>query len=245
MTRLIHSFERQGVWVRDVVLGAPPDELSSAVLELPPRSSGAPIEQLARAELERDGIGPMEVAVWDLPDGPRTRAHEYLVVGLGYEISNGLIEPFRRLDIGVIAIEPAVSAIGRATGNGRRLVIDFGLNSARMYAYDDSQVLFLRTIQFDSKHVDIDRVFRGIDNNIEYLVGRFPALEDARILLVGENRALSGLAKLIESEYETSVSCGIDIPDDGSSWISRAEFGRQWATAVGLASWRIAEGVAA
>ena len=245
VTRLVQGFERQGVWVRDVVLGAPPDGLLSAVLELPPRSSGAPIDQLARTEIERDGNGPMEVAVWDLPDGPRTRAHEYLVVGLDYETSTGLIDPFQRLGIGVMAIEPAASAIARATGTGRRLVIDFGMNSARMYAYDGQKVLFMRTIQFDSKHVDLDRIFRGIDNNIEYLVGRFPPLEDASILLVGENRSISSLAKMIESEYETSVSCGIDLVDDGASWIARAEFGSRWVTAIGLASWRIAEEVAA
>src|SRR4051794_35623253 len=45
--------ERAGFQGHDVVLGAPREMLLSDVLELPPRASGAPIEQLARVELAR------------------------------------------------------------------------------------------------------------------------------------------------------------------------------------------------
>jgi len=243
--RLIQGFERQGVLMRDVVLGVPPEELSSAVLELPPRSSGAPIEQLARAELEQGNGGPIEIAAWDLPDGPRTRSHEYIVVGLGYETANELIAPFEHNGVRVVAIEPAASAIGRATGSGRRLVIDFGMKSARMYAYDGLDVLFLRTIQWDGLQADIDRVFRGIDNNIEYLVGRFMGLEDASIILVDENPALPALGELIKSEYETEISFGVTGFANGPFGLSLSELGCRWAMPLGLALWRMAEGVAA
>src|SRR5205823_4093664 len=44
---------RQGFTGRDVVVGIPDHALLTEVLELPPRSSGAPLEQLARMEIAR------------------------------------------------------------------------------------------------------------------------------------------------------------------------------------------------
>ena len=68
---------RQGFRGRKLVLGGPPARLLSGVMELPPRASGAPLDQIARIELARAHDCPpdsIDLSWWELPAG--TPAHQ-------------------------------------------------------------------------------------------------------------------------------------------------------------------------
>lgn len=72
LCRLRSVLDRRGMMGDRIVMAAPHDVTSSAVLDLPPRASGAPIERLALVEmarLHRCEPGALEAASWDVPFG--------------------------------------------------------------------------------------------------------------------------------------------------------------------------------
>jgi type IV pilus assembly protein PilM len=73
---------RQGFSGRRVVVAAPDARVLSGTMDLPPRGSGAPIEQLARAELgrmHRRDTSSLEVACWDVPVPARSTSGTYMM----------------------------------------------------------------------------------------------------------------------------------------------------------------------
>src|SRR5262245_12711380 len=64
------SLHRQGFTSDRVVLAAPTKQLEVDVLEVPPASSGAPVQQIARMELARSAkieSDRFEMGCWELP----------------------------------------------------------------------------------------------------------------------------------------------------------------------------------
>jgi Tfp pilus assembly PilM family ATPase len=111
-------FDRQGFIGDDIVLHAPPDALRMEIVEVPPRSSGAPVDQLARGELARaaklDGQA-FECAAWDLPDPARASATmSMLAAGMPEDEANALLDPCELADLRVLAIDTRAWAMTRA-----------------------------------------------------------------------------------------------------------------------------------
>lgn len=96
---LMAALDRTGFTGSTVQLGAPRAALVSALLDLPPRSSGAPLEQIARTELARSARlepGAMEAALWELPFPARSGdGAPVMAVGLPHAASAPLEEAFR------------------------------------------------------------------------------------------------------------------------------------------------------
>ena len=109
---------RQGFRGRRVVLGCPPARLMSAVLELPPRSSGAPLDQIARMELARaNECAPdaLELSWWELPAG--TRANEgthVLAVGLRHADAADALDGLEGAGFEVSSVDSGVLGLARA-----------------------------------------------------------------------------------------------------------------------------------
>jgi Tfp pilus assembly PilM family ATPase len=115
--------ERLGFEGHQVVLVAPRDMLYTDVLELPPRSSGAPIDQLARMELARSNRcdpDSFELGLWDLPaagrggGGAGPEGSHVFAVGLPHEKSEPLISALEGAGFDVVAIDTPGCAIARA-----------------------------------------------------------------------------------------------------------------------------------
>ena len=114
-TRLRGVLERNGFRGTEVVLAAPDAALRTAPLELPPRSSGAPVEQLARLELARThklDQAALEIAVWDMP-GAGGGGTSVLAAALPHADAERALAPFDAAGLGVIAVEPRVCALCR------------------------------------------------------------------------------------------------------------------------------------
>src|SRR5262245_23870538 len=96
---LAGALERSGFSGNRVTVVAPRPLLYAGVLELPPRASGAPLEQLARVELARSNRveeGSFTLGMWDVPLGPGGRGgrdphHPTQVFAVG--LANDRIEP--------------------------------------------------------------------------------------------------------------------------------------------------------
>lgn len=138
--RLRSVLERRGIEGDRISVGAPPSMATSAVLELPPRSSGAPIQDLARVELARimrcDAAG-IEAVSWDVPLGGKGAAGTTLMgVACATEKASAIATTFERAGLRVEAIEPECIAISRACAawcsNGSCVLVDLGAGSGRV-----------------------------------------------------------------------------------------------------------------
>ncbi|MBL0869534.1 MAG: hypothetical protein IBJ18_03040 [Phycisphaerales bacterium] len=110
--------DRRDFVSRRVVIAAPGDSAFSAVLDLPPRSSAAPVDQLAAIELARSHkLDPKDitVATWQLP--LPTRAGEpakHMAVALPSAAGERLVAAFESEGLFVEAIDARALAMARA-----------------------------------------------------------------------------------------------------------------------------------
>lgn len=109
---------RQGFNGRDLVVGVPDDKLFTQVLELPPRSSGAPVEQLARMEVARAhkcGPDTFEMACWDLPAPVRAGdATHVMAAACGHADADALLDALESTGLSVKALDARPWAVARA-----------------------------------------------------------------------------------------------------------------------------------
>lgn len=233
--RLIRAMQRQSYEMRHVTIASPADQLFSAIVELPPRNSGAPVETLAKAELAKNVQGDLESYLWDLPQGRLTKACEYLAVGLSHTTANELIAPFERAGLTVDSIEPPSAALQRLTGANNRLVFDAGRRGVRIHAYEGTSTLFMRNYALTSETIESERMRANITGTIDYLIARFPALENASVVVLGDPVQADHLAAMLIEEYETTVAREMFLDLHAAPWLSDVYSSSEWAVAIGLA----------
>ncbi len=116
--RLAGVLERRGFAGSACVVAVPHEMLLSAVLELPPRISGAPVALLAAAELARRqkcDPGSMEVSLWEIPAANRAASGcEYMVTACAHETANPFLDAFEDAGLDVLALDVPQLALLRA-----------------------------------------------------------------------------------------------------------------------------------
>jgi Tfp pilus assembly PilM family ATPase len=116
--RLAGVLERRGFSGAAAVVGVPHEMLVSSVLELPPRSSGAPLAQLAAVELgrmHRRDPDAMEVALWEIPAANRAaNGCEYMVTACAHDAANPFLDAFEDAGLDVLALDIPQLALLRA-----------------------------------------------------------------------------------------------------------------------------------
>lgn len=154
--RLESVLFRQGFTGSDIVLCVPDGKLMTAVLELPPRASGAPIEQLARVELARThkkDPGSFEMACWDLPAPARAGDSTHLMAAAcGHEVADGLIDIFENAGFRVDALDIKPWALTRACGPvlgpaGTTALLDLGEGGAVLAVVRDGVPVYERLMR--------------------------------------------------------------------------------------------------
>lgn len=116
--RLAQVLGRRGFKGRDVVLAAPAARLESDMIEMPARGSGAPVDELAAAEIGRGAKldpGGYEAACWDVPVARAGGAAgtSVLAVALRHADAEALVTPFDAAGYRVTAIDVAGCALAR------------------------------------------------------------------------------------------------------------------------------------
>ena len=154
--RLMGTLERQGFCGTDVVLAAPNDRVVSSMLELPPRSSQAPLEQIARMEVARaHRFAPdtFEMGCWDLPAAARaTKQTPVMAVACTHADAGAAMDPFESEGLNVVALDVRAAALARACApllkadSGITGIVDLGWGSATLSLMHQGVAIYGRTL---------------------------------------------------------------------------------------------------
>ncbi|MBT8484517.1 MAG: pilus assembly protein PilM [Phycisphaerales bacterium] len=116
--RLSGVLERKGFQGNRVVLSVANDQLLTAVLDLPPLSSGAPLDQIACGELaaaHKCMPDELTATYWEIPQpNPNTDATRVMAVGCRNNHTNTVLDLFEAARFSVLAIDTQACAIARA-----------------------------------------------------------------------------------------------------------------------------------
>ena len=161
VARLSDVLVRQGFHGHRVVLAVPSSKLTVEVLDLPPRSSGAPIDQLARAELVRLAkleSDPFEFASWDLPSPARGGSGTALMaIAAKFADTEPLCRTFESGGLYVESIDVPACAVARAAHSridpaAMTAVLDLGHSRAGLYLLHAGTVIFQRVLSNSGVH---------------------------------------------------------------------------------------------
>lgn len=145
LERLGEALWRRGFEGRDVIVSVPSAWVRSAMLELPPRSSGAPLDQIVRSELARvhkADPASMEVAWWEIPAGARAGSTSETMSAMAVASTGADVERLVRafeasdFDVARVDVQPwamlrAVAAAGLASTTVT-VMLDLGWSAARL-----------------------------------------------------------------------------------------------------------------
>lgn len=155
--RIVDTLMRQGFTGTDVVLGMPSDRMLSGVLELPPRTSGAPLDMIARQELARSckcEAQTLEVAWWELPAAGRAGEGTHAIaMGCKHEDALPILDAFERAGLEAVALDAGPAALARAVapiaGAAPELtaVLDMGWSAAHLLIMHGRVLVYERAIR--------------------------------------------------------------------------------------------------
>ncbi|MEM1329203.1 MAG: hypothetical protein AAGG07_01450 [Planctomycetota bacterium] len=201
-TRLARVLERRGWRGHPVRLIAPQGIVRAAELSLPPRSSGAPVDEIARQECRRlFGLdGGFELSLVPLPAGRETGVEPALAIACGHDAAEGVLAPLERAGIEVTAFEPAVTALSRAAGSGAVLTLDLGAGSSMIVTSVDGEARYQRELpDLTGPLLGLDRPVTNaarrealrerfadeLDRTVRYLAQRFSFSPSRSLRLIG------------------------------------------------------------
>lgn len=137
-----------------VVVGAPRARLRSAVLDLPPRQSGAPIDLICIAEAARMfhlTPGSYEMHAWEIPTASdRATTTQFSVNALETAHAEILVTPLERAGLLVEAIDLPGEALGRAGapavpgGEGLTALLDVGWSGVQVVVIRQGEPIYDR-----------------------------------------------------------------------------------------------------
>lgn len=154
--RIAGVLQRQGFRGVQIVAAAGLKELEVGMLELPPRNSGAPVEQIAKAELARTvkaSPDALAVGLWDVPAPARAVAATYAMgVAMRHKDADALADVLegaglsvRSLDIHAWALARACAPLARASA-GVTGVLDIGWDAALLVLIHQDCVIYQRVL---------------------------------------------------------------------------------------------------
>lgn len=116
--QVVGVLARQGFRGNRVVVALPEEKLVAGMLELPPRGSGAPLDEIARTELAgMHGYDPQaaETVCWDLPVSARPKGPtQAMAVACRHADAEELLTAFDGSGLEVVAIDTRLHAMVRA-----------------------------------------------------------------------------------------------------------------------------------
>lgn len=172
VAHLKDTLERLGFRGKRLVLAVPEDKLAVDVLELPPRSSSAPVDQIARTELARThGYEPdaAEMVSWDLPPSSRARdITQMMALALPHPDADALLDTFEGTGLDVAVLDTHLAATIRACrpllpDEGLTAVLTVGWDWALLLLWLDGTVIYRRLMPENSLGCLTEAVARNLD----------------------------------------------------------------------------------
>ncbi|HLP85040.1 MAG TPA: hypothetical protein VK157_11880 [Phycisphaerales bacterium] len=230
-----------------VALVAPDAALLPAVLELPPRSSKAPIEQLARIEvarIHRREPDSFDLTTWDLPATDRTKGSTHaMAIAMPRELGDAAAAVFDATGADVVSLEPRACALARccaaASGGvpGLYGVVDVGWGAAMLVLIHvtgegPASVIYERRLQEAQLGACVQRLQQAIDVDVD--------VAEAAMRCGEEDMREAKLAELYRTvrRYQTELSDAL-VPEVQRSFV----YAMQRYPAIPLANvWLTGEG---
>ncbi|QNN22037.1 pilus assembly protein PilM [Planctomycetales bacterium ZRK34] len=173
ITRLMDVMGRQGFSGRDAVLAVPQEKLISAILELPPRDSGAPVAQIARMELasmHRLDPAALELSYWDLPETSRQReSSRVMAAACMHGDADEYLNLFESRGLNITALDTSSAAVARVcdlSGASRQEIVpvlDLGWRSARLALLYQDVIIYERQLT----DAGINMLWQGLAARLE------------------------------------------------------------------------------
>lgn len=153
--RVAATLGRRGFEGTTVRIAAPLSMLMVQALELPPRSSGAPIEQLAAMELARvSRVAPAEIehACWEIPAPIRGGSLTHMIAcGMRRADGERLAGAMERAGLTLGGIDLRGLALVRAAGSGggasAHAIVDLGWEACFMCVVHEGAMVFSRSVE--------------------------------------------------------------------------------------------------
>lgn len=150
--RLADVLRRQGFHGSDCVIAAPQELLLTGVLDLPPRRSGAPVEQIAASELARThkcDPSDLEIGLWEVraPAGQKFGGAPCMVVAARASDIEAPAAAMESAGLQVVAVDAPALALQRAVEPGSPragAVVSVGMGSSLVIAVRDGAVVLQR-----------------------------------------------------------------------------------------------------
>jgi Tfp pilus assembly PilM family ATPase len=149
------ALSRQGFEGRRLVLAVPEEKIVAGMLELPPRSSGAPLDAIACGELatmHNYDPNEAEAVTWDLPASCRVKdATQAMAVACRHTDAEALLALFEESGLEVAALESRLHGAVRGCrgllhGAGITAVLDLEWNGAILVLWHQDAVIYKWTM---------------------------------------------------------------------------------------------------
>ena len=146
---------RHGFRGQRVAVNAPTDGLKYTLLELPPRDSGAPIEQIATTEAGRIfnmAPGTFELGLWEVPPPQRGGKGLYMMAEVcAHESCDDLITTLEAASFDVCGVYSGQSALAQAamrskTEHDAQLIVDCGYSATRIVLSLHGRIIYQRVL---------------------------------------------------------------------------------------------------
>jgi len=153
--QLAGALSRQGFRGKRLVVGVPDGTVVAGILDLPPRGSGAPLEQIARTELANmHGYDPhaAETVCWDLPSSARPKAQtQAMAVACKHADAEAILSAFQGTGLSVAALDSRFHAIARAcrpllSASGITAILDLEWAQAVLVLLHQGTAIYRRTL---------------------------------------------------------------------------------------------------
>ena len=216
--QLVGSLDRMGFRGRRVVLGVPEEKILTGVLELPPKTSGAPLQEIARSELATmHGYDPQaaESVCWDLPVSTRRGSTQAMGVACRHADAETVLEVFDHCGLDVVALDSRLHAVTRAcTGvlpqASITAILDLEWHRTMLLLIYQGTVIYKRTVTDQSLQQLAKGLMQGLDieeDSVLYLL--------AEVGLAPQSSDYAGQAETIRplvTKYLDSVVASLQSP---------------------------------
>lgn len=183
VARLMSVLSRMDFRGNRFVLSIPASAMLTSVMELPPRSSGAPLNAIARQELARShkaDASAIEMTWWELPGGARANEGTHVMaVGCKHSDAEALIDVFEAVGGEVVAIDAPTLALVRAARArlapppAMTALVDLSWSSADLVIVRDRTIVYERSMRELGLATLITQVKASLgvdDDSAEFLV---------------------------------------------------------------------------
>ncbi|MEQ8844437.1 MAG: hypothetical protein RIB58_06245 [Phycisphaerales bacterium] len=228
---------RKGFFAAPCIISAPQNALASTTMELPPATSGAPIEKLARAEFARQNqLAPdaFTMSFWDLPNAGR--GQQFMAVGCQIEPIDEVVALLEAAGLAVAGVDDPARAMGRSlacvpTTATVRVGARIEPWGTRIVVLHHSTLLYARSLPslgLDARNGDLPALLaKEIDACIAFARHRSRSHAPASITLLGRGASSDAIRTALLARFGDALRDPVTPAGD------RLE--PALATAVGLA----------